>query len=233
MEWGDRSGGASATDAPLFVAARHGDDRLVAVMLRRLPSDGRERLAVMTAALSVCLLPLAAARAQTPFVPDEWRFGKRQESSTLRYCIDARDPDLPVARKIAAAVADALLLQPQGTRDRRDPTTTDMSGEDLDDHYRMSDPALRCVLRLQAVAGRLSGLGHHHAALLPRPICICRAIRPGVAGRHADQPRAIGATIGTAADLRLIAVSAGARAPAERWDKFPDGVGRGGTAKRC
>lgn len=55
---------------------------------------------MMTAALTVCLLPLSAARAQTPFVPDDWKYGKRQESSTLHYCVDARDPDLPVARKI-------------------------------------------------------------------------------------------------------------------------------------
>ena len=65
------------------------------------------------AALLACLLWASASWAQTPFVPDEWKYGKRQESSTLHYCVDARDPDLPVARKIGAAIATALLLQPK------------------------------------------------------------------------------------------------------------------------
>jgi len=33
--------------------------------------------------LLVCLLWISAASAETPFIPDEWRFGRRQESSTL------------------------------------------------------------------------------------------------------------------------------------------------------
>ena len=40
----------------------------------------------MTAALTACLLPVRAALAQTPFIPDDWKYGKRQESSTLHYC---------------------------------------------------------------------------------------------------------------------------------------------------
>jgi len=35
-----------------------------------------------------------SAWAQVPFVPDDWKFGKRQDSNTLHYCVDARDPDL-------------------------------------------------------------------------------------------------------------------------------------------
>src|SRR5262252_9246978 len=58
-----------------------------------------------------CLLLPSIASAQTPLVIDEWKFGRRQEASTLHYCVDARDPDLPVARKIGAAIAAALLLQ--------------------------------------------------------------------------------------------------------------------------
>ena len=73
----------------------------------------RRGASMMTAALTACLLQLSAARAQTPFVPDDWKYGKRQESSTLHYCVDARDPDLPVARKIGEAIALALLLQPR------------------------------------------------------------------------------------------------------------------------
>src|SRR6476469_8528272 len=54
-----------------------------------------------------------SAGAQLPFVPDDWKFGKRQDSNTLHYCVDTRDPDLPVARKIGEAIAGALLLQPK------------------------------------------------------------------------------------------------------------------------
>src|SRR5579864_3527057 len=49
----------------------------------------------------------------TPYVPDEWKYGRHQSGATLRYCLDTRDPDLPVARKIAQAIAEALLLEPK------------------------------------------------------------------------------------------------------------------------
>jgi hypothetical protein len=85
------------------------------------------------------LLSVTSARAQaaTPFVVDEWRFGLHETNATLRYCIDARDPDAPVARKIAAAVTAALLLRPEAYVIGSDPRVEDMSGEDLDDTYRM------------------------------------------------------------------------------------------------
>jgi hypothetical protein len=72
------------------------------------------------------------ARAQTPFVPDDWKYGKRQESSTLHYCVDARDPDLPVARKIGEAIATALLLQP-----REHVIGENVAGESLDNLYQV------------------------------------------------------------------------------------------------
>ena len=74
---------------------------------------GRLGLCAAAAALVISCLWGAAALAQTPFVADEWKFGKRQESSTLHFCIDARDPDFPIARKIGEAIAGALLLQPK------------------------------------------------------------------------------------------------------------------------
>src|ERR1700729_3399326 len=79
----------------------------------------------------------AKAQLTTPFVADEWRFGTHESNATLSYCIDARDPDWPVARAIAAAVASALLLRAQEYLSGDDPKTTDMSGEDLDDTYRL------------------------------------------------------------------------------------------------
>src|ERR1700704_218755 len=61
-------------------------------------------VASIATALLACLLWASAAHAETPFIPDEWRLGRRQESATLHYCVDARDPDLPVARKIREAL---------------------------------------------------------------------------------------------------------------------------------
>src|SRR5262249_34536801 len=55
----------------------------------------------------------AAVAQETPYVPDEAKFGRRQSGSTLQYCLDTRDPDLPVARRIGRAIAEALLLTPK------------------------------------------------------------------------------------------------------------------------
>src|SRR5215469_7571249 len=89
-------------------------------------------LAGMPAALLGPLLAVPAFAQNTPFVPDEWKFGRRQDSSTLHYCVDSRDPDFPVARKIGAAIAGALLLQPQ-----EHVIGGNTAGEDLDNLYRV------------------------------------------------------------------------------------------------
>src|ERR1700733_5317618 len=91
----------------------------------------------LSSAVVLLYLHAEPAAADTPFVVDEWRFGTPETNSALRYCIDARDPDWPVARKIAAAVAAALLLQGKEYLIGDDPKTADMSGEGLDDTYRM------------------------------------------------------------------------------------------------
>src|SRR4051812_16370207 len=77
------------------------------------PRRRGEVVAGFAAIALVCGGWLTAASAQTPFVVDEWKYGKRQESNTLHYCVDGRDPDLPVARKVGAAIAGALLLTPK------------------------------------------------------------------------------------------------------------------------
>src|SRR4051812_3716133 len=56
---------------------------------------GRLCLSSLLAVTFVACFWASTAQAQTPFVPDEWKFGKRQESNTLHYCVDGRDPDLP------------------------------------------------------------------------------------------------------------------------------------------
>ena len=175
-----------------------------------------------------CLLLLAALLylngvpgfADTPFVVDDWRFGTHETNATLRYCIDKRDPDWPVAEKIASAVAAALLLRGNEYMVAQDPKDADMSGDDLDDTYRT------LIEHCDAFFGfKLVPDAYPAWITITRPYY--RSTYVYVAADPAwkslaDMPtgRAIGATVGTIADLRLsqylLAVGAG-----KRWDKFP------------
>ena len=48
-----------------------------------------------------------------PRAENQWTFGRRMDESRLRYCVDQRDPDWEVAGAIADALALGLLLEPQ------------------------------------------------------------------------------------------------------------------------
>jgi polar amino acid transport system substrate-binding protein len=168
------------------------------------------------------VLCLGAPRsyADTPFVVDEWRFGTHETNSALSYCIDERDPDWPVARRIAAAVAAALLLQPKEYQIGSDPRTEDMSGDDLDDTYRM------LIQRCDVFCGfMLVPDAYPQWVTITRPYYrstyVYMAADPAWKSL-ADMPttRAVGATVGTSADMRLsqFLLSIGAD---KRWDKFP------------
>jgi polar amino acid transport system substrate-binding protein len=158
--------------------------------------------------------------AATPFVVDSWRFGTHETNATLTYCIDARDPDSPIARRVAAAVAGALLLQAKEYVIGTDPRTEDMSGEDLDDTYRM------LIQRCDVFFGfKLVPDAYPEWLTITRPYY--RSTYVYVAADPAwkslaDMPatRAIGATVGTSADMRLsqylLAIVAN-----KRWDKYP------------
>ena len=177
------------------------------------------RLLLICSLFVLCLGPLRAY-ADTPFVVDDWRFGTHETNAALRYCIDRRDPDWPVAQKIAAAVVAALLLQGKEYLIADDLKTADMSGEDLDDTYRM------LIQRCDVFFGfKLVPDAYPAWVTITRPYY--RSSYVYVAADPAwkslgDMPttRAIGATIGTGADMRLsqylLAVSAD-----KRWDKFP------------
>jgi polar amino acid transport system substrate-binding protein len=177
------------------------------------------RLLLICSLYVLCLGPLRAY-ADTPFVVDDWRFGTHETNAALRYCIDRRDPDWPVAQKIAAAVVAALLLQGKEYLIADDLKTADMSGEDLDDTYRM------LIQRCDVFFGfKLVPDAYPAWVTITRPYY--RSSYVYVAADPAwkslgDMPttRAIGATIGTGADMRLsqylLAVSAD-----KRWDKFP------------
>jgi polar amino acid transport system substrate-binding protein len=179
------------------------------------------RRALLIAACCCVAIPSAgSAQSSTPFVVDEWRFGTRESNATISYCIDARDPDWPVAREIAAAVAAALLLRPNEHLVGDDPRTADMSGEDMDDTYRL-------LIQHCDVAFGFKLVPDAYPAWLTITRPYYRAAYVYVATDPtwhslADMPvtRAIGATIGTSADMRLsqyiLAEPAG-----RRWDKYP------------
>jgi polar amino acid transport system substrate-binding protein len=162
----------------------------------------------------------APASADTPFVVDQWRFGTHETNAALRTCIDRRDPDWTIAHRVAAAVAEALLLQGKEYQIGEDPKTTDLSGEDLDDTYRMLIQHCDVFFGFKLVPDAY-----------PDWVTITRPYYRGTYVYVAADPswkslsdmptsRAIGATIGTAADLRLsqylLALGAG-----KGWDKYP------------
>jgi polar amino acid transport system substrate-binding protein len=177
-------------------------------------------LPVLRCVLGLLCVGPARSLAATPFVVDEWRFGIHETNATLRYCVDARDPDSPVARKIAAAVAAALLLRAEEYLIASNPRTEDMSGEDLDDTYRMLIQHCDVFFGFKLVPN-----AYPEWVTITRPYY--RSTYVFVAADPAwkslgDMPttRAVGATIGTAADMRLsqylLAIPA-----AKRWDKYP------------
>ena len=187
--------------------------------LRSHPAVAHLRFLLLCAVWLVCLCPVPSWAA-TPFVVDEWRFGTQETNSVLRYCIDARDPDWPIARRIAAAVAGALLLQPKEYLTGDDPRTANMSGDDLDDTYRMLIQRCDVFFGFKLVPDAY-----------PDWITITRPYYRGAYVYVAADPtwkslgdmpttRAIGATIGTSADMRLTQYLLAAPAD-KRWDKYP------------
>jgi polar amino acid transport system substrate-binding protein len=113
-----------------------------------------------------------------------------------------------------------LLLRPHEYLIGDDPRTTDMSGEDLDDTYRLllqhCDVAFGFKLVPDAYPAWLTITRPYYRAAYTYVVA-----DPGWKSL-ADMPvaRAIGATVGTSADMRLsqyiLAVP-----PEKRWDKYP------------
>jgi polar amino acid transport system substrate-binding protein len=171
--------------------------------------------AVAVAVVSICAVG-TAARAQLPFVPDDWKFGKRQESNTLHYCVDSRDPDLPVARKIGEAIAGALLLQPK----EHTIGDSDAVADELDTLYRVFLETCDLYLGFKLLPD-----AYPEWLTLSRPYYRASyvvAVTDTGWRSLADMPRsqAIGATIGTSADIRLIQYLQ-SLAPRDRWSRFP------------
>jgi polar amino acid transport system substrate-binding protein len=167
-----------------------------------------------TAFLVAWLLPTLAF-AQTPFVQDEWKYGTRQDGATLHYCVDERDPDLPVARQIGESIAGALLLEP-----KEHTVGEDWSGEDIEQIYQVLLETCDVFLGFKLVADAY-----------PDWLTITRGYYRGsyvfvTANMDwkslADVPRSqvIGGTVGTSADMRLIQYLVALKPP-ERWTHYP------------
>jgi polar amino acid transport system substrate-binding protein len=160
---------------------------------------------------------VAQPAAETPFIPDEWKIGRRQTGSTLQYCLDERDPDLPVARRIGQAIAQVLLLEPKPHE-----IGGDFGGEDLDNLYRLFLETCDVFLGFKVIPD-----AYPPWLAVTRPYyrtshIVVTADRSWNA--LADMPRslALGATIGTSADIRLVQYLQ-ALPPESRWNRFPMG----------
>ena len=182
-----------------------------------LRASRRQCCAGRRGAVRACLGPSAALAQDTPFVPDEYKFGKRQDGSALNYCVDERDPDLPIAREIGRAVAQALLLQP-----KEHPIGQNTAGEDLDNLYRVFLESCDVFLGFKLISD-----AYPPWIAISRPYYRASYVlvtKDPDWKSLADMPKstAIGATIGTSADIRLIQYLQAL--PAEqRWSRFPMG----------
>lgn len=145
-------------------------------------------------------------------------YGRRQSGSTLHYCLDKRDPDLPVARRIGRAIAEALLLEPKPHE-----IGQITAGEDLDNLYRVFLATCDVFLGFKLIPD-----AYPQWLAVTRPYYRTSYVVVTANMRWASlsgMPRteAIGATIGTSADIRLIQYLESLSADS-RWRRFPMGT---------
>ena len=164
--------------------------------------------------------PPAFAQNVSCSSPTTGNTGGDKKAPTLHYCVDARDPDFPVARKIGAAIAGALLLQPKEHVIGGDNTV----GEDLDNLYQVFLETCDVALGFKLLPGGT----YPEWMTLTRPyyraFYVLAVTDPGWASL-ADVPKTVplGATIGTSADFRLIQYLIALPAN-QRWSRFPLGT---------
>lgn len=175
-------------------------------------------IGLLTALAGVLGAPAAAMAqspsTQTPFVVDEWKFGQRQDGTSLHYCVDGRDPDLPVARKIGEAIAKALLLEPKPHQ-----IGDNTAGEDLDHLYRVLLETCDLYLGFKLIPDTYPPwLAVTRAYYRTSYVMVTNG--PWTSLGAMPRTQAIGATMGTTADFRLIQYLQ-SLAPNEQWSRFP------------
>jgi polar amino acid transport system substrate-binding protein len=176
-----------------------------------------DTLARSPLAATVLLAWLAPALAQTPYVQDEWKFGRRQDGARLHFCVDERDPDLPVARRIGEAIAGALLLEPM-----EHPIGGHTDGDDIDQVYRILLETCDLFLGFKLIPDAYPDWltvtrGYYRAAYV---FVTANADWKSLADAPLSQ--VIGGTVGTLPDIRLIQYLAALK-PTERWTHYPMG----------
>jgi len=192
----------------------------------RISPTVRRRLAplLLLALSSVALLPgpvLAQAEPEffdIPYAPNEWNIGRRLNESQLRYCIDRRDPDWEVADAIANAIASGLLLEPVPYI--------------VESNFVVADITRVYALLLEHcdihMGFKLIPEGYSNWAFLTRAYFEAEYVfvtaDPGLAALSDLAPdRAIGATMGTTAHLRLVSYLTALSAD-QRWPTYPFGT---------
>lgn len=192
------------------------------------PSLARHWLAAILAAV-LTMLPMGPVSGpalaqgepeffEQPYAEGQWNIGRRLNESQFRYCVDKRDGDWEVAAAIADAIAGALLLEPQ-----RYVVDSEIVQEDVTRVYALL--LEHCDVHM---GFKLIPEGYGNWAMLTRPYYDAQyvfvASDPALQAL-ADLPpgRAIGATIGTSAHVRLMSYLTAL--PAEqRWPAFPMGT---------
>ena len=175
---------------------------------------GRGRTICAAAVLMAWLMPVLAV-AQTPYVQDEWKYGRRQDGATLHYCVDERDPDQPVAARIGEAIAGALLLEP-----REHKVGEDWAGEDIDQVYQVLLETCDVFLGFKLIPDAYPDWltitrGYYRASYV-----FATANADWKALADVPLSQTIAGTIGTSADIRLMQYLSALK-PAERWPHYP------------
>lgn len=176
-------------------------------------------LAVFTAATPYA--PLSAAEPsfyEVPFAPGQWNYGRRLDESQFRYCVDRRDPDWEVAEAIADAIASALLLEPV-----RHVIDSDLVQEDITKVYAVMLEHCDVHMGFKLIPGGYPNWVTLTRAYYETDYAFVTAA-PGVE-KLSDLPagRAIAATMGTSAHIRLVSYVS-ALPTEDRWPVYPMGT---------
>ncbi len=180
-------------------------------------------LAMALAILMAVLLPDSVSAQQpefyeVPFANGQWNIGRRLDESQLRYCVDRRDPDWELGADIADAVAGALLLEPQ-----RYVVESDFVSDDITKVYKIM--LFHCDVHM---GFKLIPGGYANWITLTRPYYesqyVFVATDPDIHALADLAPaRAIAATMGTSAHLRLVSYLTALSAE-DRWPTYPMGT---------
>lgn len=178
-------------------------------------------LALVVPVAALTTAPAVAQEAEfneVPYADGQWELGRRLDESQLRYCVDERDADWEVAGALADAIAAALLLEPQ-----RYVVESKIVLEDITKVYaRMLE---HCDVHM---GFKLIPEGYANWMSLTRGYYEAQYVfvtaDPDL-HRLADLPlgRAIGATVGTSAHIRLVSYLTALPAD-RRWPAYPYGT---------